>query len=106
MCSGGAWPVVLAAAMQHALRSVAHARDLRGPLAAAERPALYTHACCPYAQRVLMALLHKASPARTLLLRPWRAHPTGLEHGQAAAPRPAPPPQPPPAPPPPAGRAL
>jgi hypothetical protein len=41
------------------LHSVQHARDLRGPLPARERPALYTHTCCPYAQRVLMAVLHK-----------------------------------------------
>ncbi len=45
--------------MQTSIAGVHHARALRGPLPSAARPVLYTHTCCPYAQRALMALLHK-----------------------------------------------
>ena len=41
------------------LRSVRHARDLAAAPSGRGRPALLTHVCCPYAQRALMALLHK-----------------------------------------------
>jgi glutathione S-transferase len=42
----------------HGLRSVRRARELSAPLPSAERPVLYAHTCCPYAQRVLMGMLH------------------------------------------------
>lgn len=42
-----------------AMQSVHAARSLRAPLPSDARPVLYTHTCCPYAQRALMALLHK-----------------------------------------------
>lgn len=45
--------------MQHGLRAVHHARSLKAPPPSKERPVLYTHTCCPYAQRALMGLLHK-----------------------------------------------
>lgn len=41
------------------MQSVHAARSLRAPLPSDARPVLYTHTCCPYAQRALMALLHK-----------------------------------------------
>jgi hypothetical protein len=45
--------------MRSSLASAHHARSLRGPLSSTRRLVLYTHTCCPYAQRALMALLHK-----------------------------------------------
>lgn len=70
--------------MQQAARFNLHdARRLPAPLQSpAGAPVLYTHVLCPYAQRVLMALLHKvgraaiwASPALQPALQPrCRAH--------------------------------
>ena len=38
--------------------SVREGSSLRGPLSS-DRPVLYTHTCCPYAERALLALLEK-----------------------------------------------
>ncbi|GBF91968.1 hypothetical protein Rsub_04692 [Raphidocelis subcapitata] len=44
------------------MQSVHHARSLSGPLPSGERAVLYTHTCCPYAHRALLAFLHKEVP--------------------------------------------
>lgn len=44
------------------MQGVHHARALPDPLPSRDRPVLYTHTCCPYAQRALMAMLHKELP--------------------------------------------
>lgn len=59
-----------------------HARALLGPLPGAERPVLYTHTCCPYAQRALMALLHKVR-ARTPRAWPDPLRKQGEEAGRS-----------------------